>query len=74
MRKLISWEELLKVLKAMGYQEEKPRTTSGSAVSFFLPDGTVKAFHKPHNGAVLRPKFMAKRLGITCERFMELAQ
>ena len=74
MTRFCSWDELVRVLKAMGYTEEKPPMRGGSGVPFSLPDGTRKNFHKPHNGGVLRPKFMARRLGITEQKFMELAR
>lgn len=74
MARLCSWEDFLRVMKALGYRQEKPPKCGGSGVPFSLPDGTRRNFHRPHNGAVLRPEFMAKRLGITKERFMELAR
>lgn len=73
MRKIVSWNEFLKVMESLGYTRTKPSQTGGSAVPF-VRDGEVRCFHKPHGGAVLRPKIMAKRLGITAEKFMELTQ
>lgn len=73
MRKLVSWDEFLRVMDGLGYQQRKPSQTGGSAVPF-VRGSEVRSFHKPHGGAVLRPKIMAKRLGISPEKFMELAQ
>jgi hypothetical protein len=72
-RKIVSWNEFLKVMEGLGYSQRKPSQTGGSAVPFVRGE-EVRCFHKPHGGAVLRPKTMAKRLGITAEKFMELAQ
>ena len=73
MRRIVSWDEFVRVMEGLGYSHSKPGQSGGSAVPF-VRDGEVRSFHKPHGGAVLRPKVMAKRLGISAERFMELAQ
>ena len=74
MRRIVEWAELCRVLKKLGYQELKPGARGGSAVPFQnldrKPDYIV--FHKPHNGGVLRPKVMARRLAISEERFLSL--
>lgn len=74
MARFISWDELLRVLKALGFTQERPGSNGGSAVPFSLPDGTRRSFHKPHNGAVIRARTMAKRLGIPETRLWELAE
>lgn len=73
MRRIVSWNEFLKVMEGLGYSQGKPSQTGGSAVPF-IRGLEVRSFHKPHGGAALRPKIMAKRLGITAEKFLELAQ
>ena len=68
-----TWDEFLRVMKSLGYTQEKPPARGGAGVPF--SKGNVrKNFHRPHNGAVIRPKFMARRLGITEQEFMELAK
>lgn len=74
MRKLVSWDDLCKVLSQLGYTQKKPGQRGGSGVPFQLPDGTVRNFHRPHNGIELRGKTMARRLGIPLDRFWELSE
>lgn len=74
MARFCTWQEFLRVLKALGYNEEKPSNAGGASVPFSLPDGTRRCFHRPHNGAVIRPRHMARRLGITEKKFMELVR
>ena len=44
----LSWEELARLLKALGYIEAKTGRTSGSRRRFVHPNAPAITLHKPH--------------------------
>ena len=43
-----TWEELVRLLKALGYVEAKTGRTGGSRRSFVHPNAPAIALHRPH--------------------------
>ena len=74
MPKLITWPQLVRALKSLGYEPQKPGQRGGSAVPFKHKEtGEVRSFHRPHGGMQLKLHLYARRLKITKERLAELA-
>ena len=44
----MSWEELVRLLKALGYVEAKTGRTGGSRRRFVHPHAPAIALHRPH--------------------------
>ncbi|MBI4746596.1 MAG: type II toxin-antitoxin system HicA family toxin [Deltaproteobacteria bacterium] len=56
-----TFEELARLLKSVGYEEEKTGKTSGSRVSFYNSklDDMVK-FHKPHPSSIMKRCYLTE--------------
>ena len=48
-----SWDELTRLLNALGYRAVKPGKTAGSRRKFLHPDRGWISLHQPHPGNVL---------------------
>ncbi|MNS67208.1 hypothetical protein D3C72_1004530 [compost metagenome] len=49
-----TWEELIKVLNAYGYQEKKGGKTGGSRRKFIDQNNLIISLHKPHPGNIVK--------------------
>lgn len=49
-----SWDELTRLLNALGYRAVKPGKTAGSRRKFLHPDRGWISSHQPHPGNVLK--------------------
>lgn len=49
-----TWEELVRLLEALGYREAATGKTGGSRRRFVHPSAPVIALHKPHPGSILK--------------------
>ena len=49
-----TWEELIKVLNAYGYQEKKSSKTGGSRRKFIDQHHLIISLHKPHPGNIVK--------------------
>ncbi|CAN5860267.1 hypothetical protein BH24BAC1_BH24BAC1_41590 [soil metagenome] len=63
-----TWEELLKILKARGFEEKPPGKTGGSRRRFVNPKTLqIITLHKPHPGNILKEyvlKTVIEELGL----------
>ena len=48
------WEELIRLLSALGYEEIKSGRTSGSRHRFTHDSGSIISLHRPHPGNVVK--------------------
>lgn len=49
-----TWDELTRLLEALGYQEVKAGKTGGSRRRFIHPQGVPVLLHKPHPGNIVK--------------------
>ena len=50
-----TWDELLRVLRQLGYEEQAAGKTGGSRRAFVNPkSGIIIRLHKPHPGNILK--------------------
>lgn len=49
-----TWEELVRLLEALGYREAATGKTGGSRRRFVHSSAPVIALHKPHPGSILK--------------------
>jgi len=49
-----TWDELVRMLRGLGYTEAKPGKTGGSRRRFVHPSYPVISLHKPHPGNTLK--------------------
>ena len=49
-----TWEELVRLLKAVGYMESRAGRTGGSRRRFVHPDAPAISLHRPHPGNIVR--------------------
>ena len=57
-----TWDELLRVLRQLGYQEQAAGKTGGSRRAFIKAEtGSVIRLHKPHPGSILK-QYQLKQL------------
>jgi len=49
-----TWDELVRLLNALGYRESTAGRTGGSRRRFVHPTAPTLAFHKPHPGNVVK--------------------
>lgn len=56
-----TWDELVSLLKSLGYKFIKPGKTTGSRRRFLHPDHGVICLHQPHPGNVLK-KYQADQI------------
>ncbi len=56
----LTWEELIKVLKIYGYEEENSGKTSGSVCRFNNSKNHLICIHKPHPGNIVKEHVIKK--------------
>ena len=57
-----TWDELLRVLRQLGYEEQAAGKTGGSRRAFIHPKtGSIIRLHKPHPGNILK-QYQLKQL------------
>jgi len=61
-----SWDELVSLLAALGFEAVAPEKTGGSRRRFIHPNGVILTLHKPH------PQNILKRYQV--EQVIELLQ
>lgn len=49
-----TWDELVRLLEALGYVEARTGKTGGSRRRFLHPTAPVIALHKPHPGNIVK--------------------
>ena len=49
-----TWEEMVQLLKLLGYREEKPNRTGGSRRRFSHDSGHGINLHQPHPGNIVK--------------------
>lgn len=49
-----AWDELVRLLKGVGYEEAGRGKTGGSRRRFAHPEGPVITLHKPHPGNIVK--------------------
>ena len=49
-----TWDELVRLLKAVGYAESRGGSTGGSRRRFVHPDAPAISLHRPHPGNIVR--------------------
>lgn len=49
-----TWDELVKVLKVLGYEEQKSGKTGGSRRKFFDDKSNIISLHKPHPSNIVK--------------------
>ena len=59
--KNFTWNEMTRLMAAMGYRKAKPGKTSGSKVSFIRPGAQAIIMHRPHPGNIIK-EYAIKKL------------
>lgn len=49
-----TWDELVRLLRGLGYAEARSGKTGGSRRRFVHPSAPVIALHKPHPGSIVK--------------------
>ena len=62
-----TWDELIRLLAALGYSEAKTGKTGGSRRRFVHPTAPVIVLHKPHPGNIVKTYVIDEVLDLLTE-------
>lgn len=68
----LTWEELVSLLRSLGYEKISPGKTSGSRQKFINEKKEILSLHKPHPGNIVKKYVIEQILESLKERGLEL--
>lgn len=68
----LTWEELISILKILGYEKISSGKTSGSRQKFINEKNEILSLHKPHPGKIVKKYVIEQILESLKDRGIEL--